>query len=316
MRNNGSQKKMVFLGVLLGVLFLGVMWATTNSAQAEDLPFIDLSQREPLVAAPPKVVPLRMAVAAIISPQSTAESYAELADYLSKKLNRPVELVQRRTYAEINELIATNAVDLAFVCTSAYILGTESFGMQLLVAPQVDGQTVYQSVLIVPADSAAASMADLQGAIFAFTDPLSFSGRTYPTYLLQQLGTTPEAFFRRTFFTYSHDKAIQAVAEHVADGAAVDSLVLRYTLENDPALKDKIKVIHTSPSFGIPPVVVSLNQSPYLKSVLRDTLLEMTSNAEGLRILERLGFDNFTILDDSAYNSAREVVAQTGVQLQ
>ncbi len=307
---------MVFLGALVGVFLLGIMWAATRSAQAEALPYIDLSRREPLSAAPAKVVPLRLAVAAIISPQGTAESYAALADYLSKKLNRPVELVQRRTYAEVNELIAENAVDLAFVCTSAYILGSDSFGMQLLVAPQVDGQKVYQSVLIVPADSTATSMADLAGATFAFTDPISFSGRTYPTYLLQQLGTTPEVFFNRTFFTYSHDKAIDAVANKLADGAAVDSLVLRYAFENDPTLENKIKIIHTSPSFGIPPVVVSPNQSPYLKSVLRDTLLEMTANAEGLRILEKLGFDGFTILDDSAYDSAREVVVQTGVQLQ
>ncbi len=316
MRKSGFQTNVIFIGVLITALLLGTMWLFSNSARAEKLPYVDLSQREPLSAAPAKVVPLRLAVAAIISPQSTAESYAELANYLSKKLNRPVELVQRRTYAEVNELIASNAVDLAFVCTSAYILGTESFGMQLLVAPQVDGQTVYQSVLIVPADSVAASMADLEGATFAFTDPLSFSGRTYPTYLLQQSGTTPEIFFSRTFFTYSHDKAINAVANHLADGAAVDSLVLRYALENDSTLADKIKIIHTSPSFGIPPVVVSPNQSPYLKAVLRDTLLEMTSNAEGLRILEKLGFDRFTLLDDSAYDSAREIVIQTGAQLQ
>lgn len=309
-------RALFLVGLAIALLVFAMIFQSAVSARADALPYIDLSQREPLTNAPTKAVPLRVAVAAIISPQGTAESYADLADYLSKKLNRPVELVQRRTYAEVNELIAEGAVDLAFVCTSAYIIGSDDFGMQLLTAPQVDGETVYRSVLIVPADSTATSISDLRGKTFAFTDPLSFSGRTYPTYLLQKLGTTPDAFFARTFFTYSHDKAIDAVAEHVADGASVDSLVLRYAIENDPLLESKINVIHTSPPFGIPPVVVSPKESPYIKSLLRQTLLEMSNDAEGLRILARLGFDKFTLLDDNAYISARKVIAETGAKLQ
>ena len=98
--------------------------------------------------------------------------------------------------------------------------------MELLVAPEINGQTVYHSVLIVPATSPVQSIADLQNKVFAFTDPTSFSGRVYPTYLLSEIDTTPEHFFQYTFFTYSHDRAIEAVAAGVADGASVDSLVL------------------------------------------------------------------------------------------
>ena len=118
----------------------------------------------------------------------------------------------------VDTLIEHGEVDLAFVCTSAYVAGHDHFGMELLAAPEVDGQQVYYSVLIVPADSPAQEMIDLQGKVFAFTDPMSHSGRVYPTYLLQQLGTTPEEFFSRTFFTYSHDKAIEAVTESDKSG--------------------------------------------------------------------------------------------------
>jgi ABC-type phosphate/phosphonate transport system substrate-binding protein len=44
-----------------------------------------------------------------------------MLDYLSAKLERPVELVQRRTYTEVNDLIAKEGVDVAFVCTSVYV---------------------------------------------------------------------------------------------------------------------------------------------------------------------------------------------------
>ncbi len=284
-------------------------------AQAESLPYVDLNQREPLPpAAPANVIPLRLAVAAIISPEGTAESYGGLADYLARKLNRPVELIQRRTYAEVNDLVAKNAVDLAFVCTSAYVDGHAAFGMELVVAPEVNQEHVYYSVLIVPADSPAQTMADLRGKKFAFTDPMSHSGRVYPTYLLHQLGTTPAEFFDRTFFTYSHDKAIQAVSAGIADGAAVDSLVLDYALERDPALSHQIRIIHRSPPFGIPPVVASPGLPPRQKAELRQILLDMPADPTGRQILAELGFDRFTVLDDSAYDSARQIISATELQ--
>jgi phosphonate transport system substrate-binding protein len=297
------------IGTLTVLLLTGC-----NVARAEPLPYIDLSQRQPLPAvAPAEVVPLRLAVAAIISPEGTADSYDGLADYLGQKLGRPVELIQRRTYAEANELIEQGQIDLAFVCTSAYVAGHDEFGLELLAAPEVDGHQVYYSVLIVPADSPAESMADLQNKVFAFTDPMSHTGRVYPTYLLQQLGTTPEEFFSRTFFTYSHDKAIEAVAERVAAGAAVDSLVLDYALARDPALGQRIKIIHRSPPFGIPPVVVPPDLSPRQKAELRQLLIDMSAEPDGRQILRELGFDRFTLADDSAYDTARQVIQKTGV---
>lgn len=280
-----------------------------------DVPTISLAQRAPLPqAAPRPIKSLRVAVAAIISPQGTVESYSALADYLSERLGRPVELVQRRTYAEINELVARQEVDLAFVCTSAYVAGQAEFGMRLLAAPQIDGALVYHSVLIVPADSPAQSLADLEGQVFAFTDPMSFSGRAYPTYLLHQMGTTPEAFFARTFFTYSHDRAIQAVAERVADGAAVDSLVLDYALRRDPELAQRIRVIHRSPAYGMPPVVVPPDLPPRQRILLQETLLTMHEDPEGQAILAELGIDRFVPIQDAAYDSIRAVLHEIGFE--
>ncbi len=282
-----------------------------SAVQAAPLPYVDLTQRAPLPAmAEADVVPLRIAVAAIISPQGTVESYTELANYLAAKLARPVQLIQRRTYAEVNALVAADAVDLAFVCTSAYIDGHDQFGMTLLVAPTINGAAVYYSDLIVPADSTVQSMADLRGQVFAFTDPISFTGRVYPTHLVRELGSTPERFFQRTFFTYSHDRAIAAVADGVADGAAVDSLVLDYALLRDPTLRTRIRVIHRSPPFGIPPVVVPPELSPRQQRQLQDVLLTMGQDPMGKRILTHLGIDRFQPIDDQAYASVRALVQE------
>jgi phosphonate transport system substrate-binding protein len=298
--------------VIGAILIAGALLATACRRSA-DVPYVDLAQLQPLPAvAQAEVVPLRVAVAGVISPKGTLESYAPLLDYLGRELDRPVKLVQRRTYAEVNDLVERGEVDMAFVCTRAYIIGRRDFGMELLAAPQVNGETVYYSYLIVPADSPARSMADLRGKVFAFTDPLSNTGRLYPTYLVHQLGETPETFFRRTFFTYSHDDAIRAVAARLADGAGVDSLVYEFAVARDPELAAKTKIIHRSPPFGSPPAVVNPNLSPKLRAELQRLLLELDDHPEGRQILAALGVDRFVMVEDTAYDLVRQLEREMG----
>lgn len=281
-----------------------------STPQADDVGLVDLSQRDTVPSvADVELAPLRIAVAAIISPEGTVDSYGDLADYLGTRLDRPVEIVQRRTYAEVNDLVAGNEVDLAFVCTSAYVAGRADFGMQLLVIPEIGGERVYRSRMIVPAGSNVASLADLRGRVFAFTDPISTTGTVYPTYLVREIGETPGAFFGRTFFTYGHDRAIQAVADGIADGAAVHSVVLDHAFQRDPALLNLVKIIHESPAFGMPPVVVSPQLPPRQEEELRAVLMNMSVDPAGKEILTELGIDQFAQAKDGDYDGVRSLIA-------
>ncbi len=296
------------------LLFIMSLLTACTPAQGAALPYVDLRVRTPLPqVAPAELTHLRIGVAAILSPQGTVASYSKLAEYLAAKLGRPVDLVQRRTYAELNDMVAASQVELAFICTNAYVVGNEQFGMELLLAPEINGESVYYSQLIVPANSSAQSLADLRGKVFAFTDPMSFTGRIYPVYLLQQMGETPERFFQRTFYTYSHDRAIEAVAAGVADGATVDSLVLDYALQRNPELASRLRIIHTSAAFGIPPVVVPPTLSPRQKAQLRDLLLTMHEDTAGQAVLRELGIDRFVAIDNTAYDGVRAIVHATGI---
>ncbi len=293
--------------LLLACCCLPLIVACAAPTATGNVPSVRLNDLRPLPPTPPaEVLPLRVAVAAVISPRGNVESYTPLLNYISDKLNRPIQMVQRRTYAEVNDLLRDGQVDVAFVCTSAYIAGKRDFGMQLLAAPQVNGATVYHSNLIVPSNSPARSMADLKGKVLAFTDPMSFSGRVYPTHLVRELGSQPEAFFSRNFFTYSHDNAIRSVADGLADGAAVDSLVYDFAVARDPALAARVKVIHRSPPFGIPPVVIGPDIRPQLRAELTDLLLSLDRDPAGAEVLYALGFDRFAPIEDDAYDTARQ----------
>jgi phosphonate transport system substrate-binding protein len=236
---------------------------------------------------------LRVAVAAMISPKETAIYYQELIDYLAAKVDHDAELIQRKTYAEVNELLAKGRIDLAFICTGPFVTGADRYGIEAIATPIVRGRPFYHAYLIVNKDSDLQSLADLKGKDFAFTDPESNSGALVPRYWLSQLGATPEAFFRSFTYTYSHDNAIMAVAKNLVDGAAVDGLMWEYYQQRNPFYSSKTRIIKKSEPFGSPPLVVSKSLDAKMKEMLRKNILFMHEDPEGKRILDELMIDNF-----------------------
>lgn len=257
---------------------------------------------------------IKVAIASVISPKESIRYYEEMIQYISIKLGGPVKIVHRRTYQEINDLIKNGEIDFAFICSGSYVEGNKEFGMKLLVAPQAGGKTTYNSYIIVHRNSSYVNISDLRGKRFAFTDPLSNSGKLYPAYRLSLINETPESFFgvdengrNKYFYTYSHDNSIIAVAERLAEGAAVDSLVYEYLKKEKPGIMSRTRIIEVSPPFAIPPVVVSGDIDPFLEQKLKDIFLNMDKDEEGRKILSSVMIDRFVTINDSAYNSIREM---------
>ena len=259
------------------------------------------------ISSDPGPAQLRVAVAAIISPKETFVFYRQLLDYIGAKLGREIEFVQRKTYVEINELLARGQIDMAFICSGPYALGKEKYGLELLATPQVQNSHFYQSYLIVNKNSMFQSMADLRGGVFAFTDPDSNSGKLVPTVWLAQMGEKPETFFRKTIYTYSHDNAILAVAKELVDGAAVDGLIWEYFHQKNPIFTSKTRVIRKSEPYGIPPIVASKFLTLRLKTLIRQELFSMHQDPQGQKILHELLIDRFISPRDEWYDSIRKI---------
>ncbi len=251
---------------------------------------------------------LRVGVSSVLSPRETLDHYRVFAEYLEKKIGRPVQLVQRQTYKEINELVRDKGVDVAFICSGAYVMGRED-NLELLAVPVVNGKSTYQSYIVVNANSKFKSFADLKGQVFGFTDPISFSGTIAPSYMAAQLKAQPSDFFGRIVYTYSHDNSIKAVLDNVVTAAGVDSLVYQFAVAKDASLSSKLRIIAQSPEVGAPPVVVNRNLDSHLKTVLLEALLQMERDDLGKQALASLIYERFVLPDDSAYNPIRAMVA-------
>jgi phosphonate transport system substrate-binding protein len=248
-----------------------------------------------------------VSVGAMISPKETFIYYRQLLDYIGKHLGLEAQLIQRKTYEEINELFGKGGIDLAFVCSGPYATGKKKYGFELLSTPQVHGSHFYQSYLIVNEESPYRSLEDLRGLVFAFTDPASNTGKLVPTYWLAKGGERPKTFFGNTIYTYSHDNSILAVAKGLVDGAAVDSLIWEYYHRKYPTFTSRTRIIKKSESYGIPPLVASRPLAPALKNRIRQLVFSMHQDPEGGKILNELMIDRFIPPNEEWYEGIREM---------
>jgi len=300
---------------IAGLISAGCGASTSEQAERTAAVEVDFSQRTAARAGPDVAVssrPLRVGVAGMTSPLATLRYYQELLDYIGRKLHTPLVMKQRKTYQEINDLLKSGELDAAFLCSGGYVRGGPELAAQLLAVPVIRGKTTYQSYIIVHRDSAIREFTGLRGRAFAFTDPLSNTGWLYPVSRLASLGGTPASFFARVSYTYGHDRSIAAVAQKIADGAAVDSLVYEHLAASEPQRVSSLRVIERSPEFGIPPVVASPRLDPRLKQRLRIALLTLHQSPEGSHILRPLAIDRFVESDDRAYDSIRRLARRAG----
>jgi phosphonate transport system substrate-binding protein len=294
--------------VLLCAVVAWALGVTSGCAPSQPIKTVSLESGSSVTpTSEPGPGTLRIAVGGMITPKAGLAYYKQLVDYIGAKLGRPVQFIDRPSYAEVNMLVQTRQADLAFVCSGPYVTGHADFGMELIAAPMVHGVAAYHSYIIVPKDSSAKTLKDLRGRVFAFTDPDSNTGKLVPTYMLAKMGQTPESFFDHYVYTKGHDNTIRAVARHLVDGAAVDSLIYDYQKATDPTYTSQTRIIWQSPAYAIPPVVVNPNVDPKLKEQFRNVLLQANEDPEGKRILAGMLVDRFVVISDGAYASVREM---------
>lgn len=306
-------------GLSLLILLLLAALCVGGCRFATQTPYIDFTQpgENPALYnkndAAPK--PLLIALATVLSPHETIGYYRQIANNVSQKTGRPAILIQRKTYAEVNMLLANGDVDIAFMSTGAYSSYRGMHEVDLLVMAEYGGSTLYNAEVIVAKDSNIHSIDELQGKVFAFTDPLSYSGHMVIEDYLRKNNTVPENFFKRFFYTYGHDKSLWAVANKLADGASFDSQIFEYAKLKTPDLVEKVRVIATIGPAPTGPVVVRKDFSDTQKEELRRIFLEMHNEPEAATAMQKLVINRFVLPTPALYEPLRKLYDRTSLTL-
>jgi phosphonate transport system substrate-binding protein len=230
--------------------------------------------------------------------------------YLEARTAARVQFVQRGVYSPIIDGLRAGQIDFAWICGFPYVLHAREF--RLIAVPLWRKRPLYQSYLITGGDSGAATLNDLQRRSFAFSDPLSNSGYLYIRYLLAQQKLRAEDFFGRTFFAHSHPNVVEAVAEGLAEGGAVDGYVYDVLAEVMPALTARTRVLQRSPEFGFPPIVAAAHVDAPMRSRMQRALLEMHDSPDGRAVLAELRLDRLDAGSPRLFDSIADMARAVG----
>ena len=221
------------------------------------------------------------------------KTYLLWQKYLEKNSHFDIGIKFARTYAEVISSIKDEKTDIAYVCSSTYMILRDKKNARLLAIPIINGKDKYYSYVIALKKSKYKSLLDFKGKIYAFTDPGSNSGAIAPTYFLLKKGYKVNTFFRNLVYTYDHGESIKAVIDGFVDGASVDSLVYAQYIKKHPSAAKKLRIVQKLGPFTISPIVIRYNINKKEFKKLQDLFLNMNKTKIGKEILNHLNIERF-----------------------
>jgi phosphonate transport system substrate-binding protein len=288
----------------------GALWITLIWMESGDT-YVDLNKPLPetqgLFLSKLDNHKFRFVVATMWSPEKTFLRYKHFGMKLGQMIEKEETLVIRSSYRETREEIEAAGVDAALVCTGTLLNISGQNTSEVLAVPEFHKGWDYRGMILVTAENPAVSLVDLKGMVMAMTDPESFTGCILPYATMLSVTDDPKEFLKNVVFTGSHDRAVEAVASHLVDSAAVDGLIYDSLCQERPEIRTKTRILWESEPFGPPHILVPASLSSDMKMKLRSALLSYHEDPEGMRILEELNISRFVAPKPGLYDSAKTV---------
>lgn len=204
------------------------------------------------------------------------------ADYLSRELGVPVNIVRGTDYAAVIEAMRSGHVQFASVGPAAYALARKVMGegiAPVAVTLDNDGNLGYYSVIAVRADSPYQTLADIKGKSFAFADPNSASGYAVPSYYLStELQTSADDYFSEVAFSGGHEQSVMALVNGTFEAVAThwrnETAGNIQTMEKKGLIPDgSTRIIWKSPVIPNTPVMMLTTLPQDLQDAFKTALL-------------------------------------------
>ncbi len=243
--------------------------------------------------------------------------YSGISRIIAEEMGVKTQLKHMESYGRIIREFEEGRIDAAFVGSLIYGQLHDRLGVIPLARPESGKVSFYRGIVIVRSGSGIGKFSDLRGKSFAYV-PNTSAGELFSRVLLQKDGKAGEqSFFSRVVRVSTHADAVNLVAEGKVDGAAVKDLVLNRMVQDrgrdgSGGLKEKIRVLETSPSFPENALVVSPSIDPKQRGQLRDILLACDRNDAGKMALKSLGADRFIPTAHEDYSKMYGMAQESG----
>lgn len=223
-----------------------------------------------------------------------AEAVQALKDRLQQRTGMAVDVRVAVSPVSAIEAFGRKNADVGLLTTEEYLLARAEYKAEAGLQVLRNNATVYDSVLLVRADSPLKNISELAGKKVAFSDGYSASGFMMPAIYLDNAGIKVESKFAG-----SHAAAVKLLQDGQADAAATYGLPSR----------QGVKLLLTVGTLPNEPVVVRDGLDDEKAKAVLDALLELGSTDEGRKILSAFAnINGFGPVHEDTYKPVQDLL--------
>jgi phosphonate transport system substrate-binding protein len=252
---------------------------------------------------------LRMGIIPLESPAIMFKKFSPLAEYLSKQLQRRVDLRVAVDFQGAVKDIGEDMTQFCFMTPSTYIEAHIKYGVTVLLKALRDGKPFQHSVIIARSDSAIHEIKDIKGRSFAFGDVHSTSSHIVPRAMMLEEGIELRDLKYYNYLGH-HDDVAKAVLNREFDaGAVMESTANKYKAQGITF----VKISGEIPEFNI---CVSKDTDVALQKELKSAFLSLVpASSEGAAILQSINehYTGFVGSSDEEYDGIKTMMIRLGL---
>ncbi|MBI4687888.1 MAG: phosphate/phosphite/phosphonate ABC transporter substrate-binding protein [Nitrospirae bacterium] len=171
---------------------------------------------------------LKIGVIPLCSPAEMHKRFTPLAAYLSRRLDKTVELKLEADFAGTIKDIGEGVTDICYMTPSTFLKAREKYGVEVIAKALREGRPFHRSVIITKGDWKINSVTDIKGHSFAFGDVHSTSSHIVPRAMLKDSGVDINDLSFYGFMGHHDDVARVVLSGEFDAGGLMESVAERF----------------------------------------------------------------------------------------
>ena len=245
------------------------------------------------------------------------DRYQVLKRYLSDKLGVTVTFTSLSRYGNILERFQKEKMDGAFFGSFTGALAIHELGVEPLARPvNLDGTSTYHGYIFARKNSGIRTARDMQGKRFAFVERATTAGYLFPMAFFKENGISDyRTYLGETYFAGSHDAAIMAVLNGETDIGAAKNTIYDQMARENPRVEQELVILASSKTVPENGLAVRKDLDPELKRALKQVLLNMDKDREGVEALRQFGARAFIDTTPGDYAYVATLASEVNIDL-
>ena len=260
-----------------------------------------------LAMAAAKQEPLVMGVFPRRNAKATLKLFKPIAEYLTEKLGREVQLVTDKNFKDFWKGVAEQKFDIVHYNQYHYLVSHKKFGYGVILKNEEFGRSTLAAAIVVRKDSGINTIHDLKGKRIAFGGGRqAMISYIVPKYLLLKAGLTKDDY--EEVFANNPPNAVFSTFYKQTDAAGAGNIVFNLDVVNKNIDVSQLKYLVVSKELAHIPWAVKKDMDSGLRNKIKTLLLDLNKTEKGRHILNNAKLTGLIEATDTEYDADREIV--------